>query len=199
MLVFAGSKDEFAMMLVHMQPWHHIHGKPVPWVKFTSCWVLVGLPLVLSLSHAHPQIENKLYHKKNTNLVILISTMLRMLTLSPALPSYDGLFRSCRAWHVFYPKYLKLHFQRILVVQSKCVGGRGKQKCIENYLQKYLACTDLPNMQVQRAPEVFAKSKSLLTNYVCKDSKTRSTLCFFRKDTLQWRTHSVLQKCLTTY
>lgn len=36
---------------------------------------------------------------------------------------------------MLYTKYLKLHFDRTLVMQSKRVGGRGKQKCIEKYLQ----------------------------------------------------------------
>lgn len=50
MLVPAGSKEKsFLYCWFTWQPCHHIQGKPVPWVKFTSCWAPVGLPLVFSL------------------------------------------------------------------------------------------------------------------------------------------------------
>lgn len=59
---------------------------------------------------------------------------------------------------MLYTKYLKLHFDRTLVMQSKKSGRKREAKMHREVLTKYLACTDLPNIQVQRAPEAFLKS-----------------------------------------
>lgn len=68
------------------QPSYDRQGHMQARTNYAGCWALVGLPLVLSLPHGHPQTEVKLYTKYKFTVILILMSIWLYLTIQSYIP-----------------------------------------------------------------------------------------------------------------